>query len=101
MSFVTIKYKDISGLSSKELRNDMTGIFGESCQVEVTPDTNSPENYLRFAVEEFVTQEQAECFFDTSPREYAIHLCDMKAKMLNKVADLLDDIIQKNEDKWE
>lgn len=101
MSQVTIKYRDIGGQSVKELKNDMTGIFGESCQVEVTPDTNTPENYIRFALQELLTQEQAECFFDTSPREYAIHILDMRHKTLKNIADIFDTIVKENENKWE
>ena len=101
MSQVKITYRDISGLSSKELKNDMTGIFGESCQVVVSPDNNTPESYLRFALQELVTQEQAECYFDTSPREYAVHIQDMRHKISVKIADMFDKIILENESKWE
>ena len=101
MSQVTITYKDISGLSSKELKNDMTGIFGESCNVVVTPDTNSPDNYIKFALQELITQEQAECYFDTSPREYIVHMQDIKHKTLKNIAELLDQVVATNESKWE
>ena len=95
---VNIKYHDQHSLTVEEVVRNAQEAFGSHVQVKCTPDSTLPDDYLTFALHQLLTHEQLSLWFARGT-DYNTEISKLRAKTLNKVAEIIDQVILENESK--
>jgi len=99
MARVTITYEDRISLTPEEIIANVKQAYGVNTQVEVRPLNDSPESYVYFGIQNIITKEQAEAFFD-SEYMYPEKLKLLRKEVLKKVTFILNKVIIDNEERF-
>lgn len=95
---VKIEYQDISSFNMEEVIAQAKRNYGKTARVEVRPDSMLPHDMLYFALQQMTVHEQLSLFF-SSGATYKNDLLKLKAEILYKVEEILNDVLIDTEEK--
>lgn len=95
---VNIRYHDHHSLTVEEVVKHAQEAFGSRVKVECRPDSHLPDDYLTFALHQLITHEQLSIFFARGS-DYNTEISKLRAKVLNRVGEMIDQVILENESK--
>lgn len=95
---VTINFHDSDTLTAEEVVRNMQNLLGKGASVTVQPDSFAPHDLIHFGIQQIITHKQLEYFFD---RNYKYNECikALRKETIQKLTELLDDVIIENEAK--
>lgn len=95
---VKIEYFDHHSLLKEEIAENAKRLFGNSAYVETYPETNNSEDMLYYAIHQLITAEQLNLLYDSSTA-YNISIKKLRAEILSKMEEILNQVIIDNETK--
>jgi hypothetical protein len=95
---VKINYIDREAFTIEEIVANARRVYGQSATVTVLPESNRNKDFLYFALQNMITQQQLSLFFDNKDT-YAIELQKLRADILYSVQEVMDSVIIDNESK--
>lgn len=95
---VSIKYHDSHSLTVEEVVRQAQEAFGSHVDVRCRPDSTLPDDYLTFAFSQLLTHEQLSIWFARGS-DYNSEISKLRAKVLKKAAEIVDQVILENESK--
>ena len=95
---VTVKYYDTDSFLIEEVIRQAKNNYGAQAQVSVFPDSDTPIDYLYFAIRRLITGEQLTLLYDSGAL-YQKDLERLRAETMRKVGEVLDDVIMETEAK--
>lgn len=96
---VTITFDDDASLTSQEIKDNLSAVYGINADIEVSPGSTSPSAYIQYGISELLTPDQAHIFFD-EPELYDKKLKTLRKDLIKKLLYILNDVIMENEDKF-
>ena len=72
--------------------------FGNHINVECRPDSTQPYDYLSFGFSQLLTHEQLSIYFNKSA-DYNTEVAALRAKVIAKAIEIIDQVIVENESK--
>lgn len=97
---VVIKYQDPDSFNIEEVVAQAKKLHGKGTEIEVYPDSNLPHDMLYFALQQMTTQKQLSLLYDEGA-QYHQKLNLLRAEILYKVTELLDEVIMDTEARTE
>jgi hypothetical protein len=95
---VTIEYNDNDSFTMEEVVKQAIHNYGKSVVVDVAPDSSKPHDLIYFGIQQVMTHRQLSLLFDDK-LGYAKSLQALRNEVLNKLTEILDQVIIDNEDK--
>ena len=95
---VTITYHDTDSFTVDEVVRQAALNYGKMAQVEIAPDSTLAYDYLYFGLQQLATHEQLSLLFDRGAN-YQEDIKQLRASILYKVTEILDQVLVDNEDK--
>ena len=95
---VKVEYHDEESLLVEEVIKRAKDNYGSRTVVKVMPESDTPMDYLYFALERLVTGDHLSLLYDSGPT-YQKDLELLRAEIMNKVGEVLNDVIINNEHK--
>jgi len=99
MARVTITYEDTHSLTPEEIIANAKQTYGKNAIVEVKPLNNTPESHIYFGIQNLITKDQAEAFFD-SGYLYSDKVKLFRKDLLKRVTFILNKVIIDNEERF-
>lgn len=93
---VIVKYHDNDSLLLEEVVRRAKDNYGSQVSVKVLPESDTPIDYLYFALQRLITGEHLSLFYDSGPT-YQQDLAKLRAEIMYKVGEVLNDVIIDNE----
>jgi hypothetical protein len=94
---VTVEYNDSASLTTEEIVKRAQQNYGKHVAVKVMPDSFKPHDLIYHGLSQMITHEQMGIFYDSD--SYQTDLATLRAEVLSKVAELIDQVIIDNEGK--
>jgi hypothetical protein len=95
---VTITYHDSESFTVEEVVKQAIHNYGKQAQIEVMPDSTIAYDHIYFGLQQLVTHEQLSLLYDKSGN-YHVDLEKLRAEVLYKVTEIIDQVIVDNESK--
>ncbi len=95
---VTITYHDTDSFTVEEVVKQAVHNYGKQVQVEVMPESTIAYDHIYFGLQQLVTHEQLSMLYDKH-NDYHGELQKLRAQILYKVTEILDQVIVDNESK--
>lgn len=95
---VTVEYHDNHSFLLEEIVKQAKNNYGAKARVSIYPESDTPMDYLYFAIERLVTGDQLTLLYD-SKEQYREKLSLLREEMISKMKDVLDDVLIMNESK--
>ena len=90
---VIVEYIDDDSLIGEEVVHNIKTRYGENAKVQVLPQIQTPEGYLKFGIRELIAIDQIEYHFDyRGGRGYKVELEKLKEAVIDKVKLLFDEV---------
>ena len=93
---VKITYHDTDSFTVEEVVKQAVHNYGKAVQVEVMPESTMAYDHIYFGLQQLVTHEQLSILFDKGSA-YQADIAKLRARVLYKVTELLDQVIIDNE----
>ncbi len=93
---VIVKYHDRDSFLIEEVIKQAKNNYGARVSVEIQPDSNTPMDYLYFAIQRLITGDHITLLFDSGSM-YKKDLEKLRAEIMYKVGEVVDDVILENE----
>jgi hypothetical protein len=95
---VKLEYTDTDALTVEEIIKNNKRIHGNTCSIKVLPESMLPHDLIQFALWQMTGAEQTALFFNEKEL-YQKKLTELRASILYKLEELLDDVLLENEDR--
>lgn len=95
---VTVEYHDEESLLVEEVIKRAKDNYGSRTVVKVLPESDTPIDYLYFAIQRLVTGDHLSLIYDSGPT-YQRDLEKLRAETMYKIGEVLDDVLIDNEHK--
>lgn len=95
---VTIKYYDNESYTVEEVVKLAESNYGRNATVQVTPDSPAPHDLIYFGLQQIITHRQLSLLFERNSN-YQHDIKELRAEVLFKIEELLDQVIIDNESK--
>ena len=95
---VILKYYDQDSFLPEEVIRQAKHNYGEKVQVVVRPESDTPMDYLYFALQRLITGDHLTLLYESGPT-YQQDLEKLRTQILYKVQEVLNDVIIDNEAK--
>jgi hypothetical protein len=95
---VTITYHDSESFTVEEVVKQAIHNYGKQAQIEVMPDSTIAYDHIYFGLQQLVTHEQLSLLYDKGAN-YHSDLEKLRAEVLYKVTEIIDQVIVDNESK--
>lgn len=95
---VTITYHDSESFTVEEVVKQAIHNYGKQAQIEVMPDSTIAYDHIYFGLQQLITHEQLSLLYDKSAN-YHGDLEKLRAEILYKVTEIIDQVIVDNESK--
>jgi len=92
------KLHDLDSFTSEEAIRRAKDLLGDFIDIKAYPSTPDPWDNIYFAIQQTITSEQLNLIFDEGAL-YPEKIKVLKAKVLSKLEDELDEVIRDNEKK--
>ena len=99
MATVTLTYEDKESLTPEEIIANARQIYGSNVVVEVKPLNDTPESHIYFGIQNLITKDQVEVFFDNKYM-YETKLKELRKDVLKKMTFILNKVIIDNEERF-
>ncbi len=93
---VIVKYHDTDSFLIEEVIKRAKNNYGTQAVVEIQPDSSTPIDYLYFAIQRLITGDHLTLLFDSGSL-YKKDLEKLKAEIMYKVKEVVNDVIIENE----
>lgn len=93
---VILKFHDNEALLPEEVIRQAKHNYGDRCQVTVRPESDTPIDYLYFAIQRLISGDHISLYYDSGPT-YQQDLKKLRAEMMYKIEEVLNDVIIDNE----
>lgn len=93
---VTVTYHDTNSFLVEEVVKQAKTNYGTRANISVAPDSDTPIDHLYFALQRLVTGEHLSLLYD-SGSTYQKDLGKLRAEIMYKVGEVLDDVLIDNE----
>jgi len=93
---VSIAYHDTDSLTVEEIVRRAESNYGKSIVVEITPESTLAYDHIYFGLQQLLTHEQISIFFDKGAN-YQLEIGNLRARVLSKVQEIVDQVIVDNE----
>ena len=97
---VTITYHDTDSLTVEEVVKQAVHNYGRNASIEIMPDSTMAYDHIHFGLQQLINHEQFSMLFDRMSN-YQEELKKLRAGVLYKVTEIIDQIIVENEAKVE
>lgn len=98
MSKIIIEYFDTEALTVEEIVKNAKRVHGSTSTIKVLPDSMLPHDLIQFALWQMTAAEQTGIFFNEGAL-YPQKLKELRASIIYKLEELLDDVLLENEEK--
>ena len=95
---VKIEYHDNDSFLVEEVIKQAKNNYGDNVSVIVQPESDTPIDYLYFAIQRLITGKHLSLLYD-SGHMYQKHLESLRSEALYKLGEVLDEVIMDNEAK--
>lgn len=95
---VTITYHDHDSLTVEEVVRQAAHNYGKNCKVEISPESWIAYDAVYFGLQQLITHEQISMLYDKNS-SYQHDLKKLRNDILNKVEEIIDQVIIDNESK--
>ena len=96
---VTLTFEDTESFTAKEIELNLKHLYGNTASVSIKPTGNSPESHIYFGLQELLTGNQVDSFFEDGQHLYQTRLASTRREILDKVEQILNQLIVDNENK--
>lgn len=93
---INIEYHDPSALTIEEIVKNAKRTYGPTCNVKVSPESYLPHDLIAHALWQMTGAEQTAIFFNEGVL-YPKKLKELRASVLYKMEEILDDVLIENE----
>jgi hypothetical protein len=93
---VTITYHDTTALTVEEVVRQAQDNYGKTVDVKCMPDSTMAYDLINFGISRLITHEQIGLMCDKG-RDYQSELIQLRAKVLEKLTEIVDQVIIDNE----
>ncbi len=93
---VTLEYNDNDSLTVEEVVKQAVTNYGPLVNVSVAPESTMAYDYIYFGLQQLIAHEQFSLLFDSSA-VYQKDIKELRAKVLFKVTEIIDQVIIDNE----
>lgn len=92
---IILEYVDNESLTKEEVVHNIRLRHGDNAKVQVLPQDQSPEGYIKFGIRELITIDQIEYHFDyKGGRGYEVALENRKKEVMELIQGLLDEVTE-------
>lgn len=95
---VKIEYYDDESFLIEEVIKQAKNNYGNATSVSVQPDSDTPIDFLYFAIQRLITGKHLSLLYD-SGHTYQKDLEALRSEAMYKLGEVLDDVIISNESK--
>lgn len=95
---VIVKYHDNESFLLEEVVKQARTNYGAAASVRVLPESDTPIDYLYFALQRLITGDQLSLLYESGD-QYPQHLDKLRAETLYKVGEVLNEVLMDNEHK--
>ena len=95
---VTIKYTDLAALTVEEVVANAVQNYGKGIQVEILPESTKAYDLIYFGLQQLITHEQLSILYERGSN-YQHDLKRLRAEVLFKIQEIIDQVIIDNEAK--
>jgi len=95
---VTITYHDNESFTVEEVVKQAVHNYGKAVQVDITPESTMAYDHIYFGLQQLITHEQLSLLFDKGSA-YQQDIKKLRAQVLYKVTEIIDQVIIDNESK--
>lgn len=95
---VTITYHDNQAFTVEEIVRQALHNYGQATQVDITPESTMAYDHIYFGLQQLITHEQLGLLYDKDAA-YQKDLKELRADVLYKVEEIIDQVIIDNESK--
>lgn len=95
---VIVKYHDTEALLVEEVIKQAKNNYGARAHVKVLPESDTPIDYLYFAIQRLITGEHLTLLYD-SGSTYQKDLERLRAETMYKIGEVLNEVLIDNESK--
>jgi len=95
---VTIQYHDNDALTMEEVVQQAVSRYGKLAEITVAPESTLAYDYIYFGLQQLITREQLSLIFDKSSY-YQEDIKVLRRDIINKVEEIVDQVIIDNESK--
>lgn len=96
---VKIEFEDNTAFTAKEIEQSYQLAYGKNTKVEVLPHNDSPEAAIYFGIQNLITLDQLDYYYEFYPHLYPEKMKELKMDILDKVSKILDQVILDNENR--
>jgi hypothetical protein len=93
---VIVKYHDNDSFLIEEIVKQAKTNYGAAASVKVLPESDTPIDYLYFALQRLITGDQLSLLYE-SGELYPQHIDRLRNEILYKVGEVLNEVIIDNE----
>lgn len=97
---VTISYHDNDSFTVEEVVKQAIHNYGKLATVEVMPDSTMAYDHIYFGLQQLITHEQLSILFDRGVT-YQHDIKKLRQEILDKVVEIIDQVIVDNESRVE
>lgn len=95
---VIVKYHDNESFLLEEVLKQAKTNYGAAASVRVLPESDTPIDYLYFALQRLITGDQLSLLYESGAL-YPQHLDKLRQETLYKVGEVLNEVLMDNEHK--
>lgn len=93
---VIVQYHDNDSFLIEEVIKQAKTNYGATASVRVTPESDSPLDYIHFGIERYITGKHLTLLYD-SGSTYHQDLEKLRNETLYKLGEILDEVLMHNE----
>lgn len=95
---VTLRYNDSQSLTVEEVVRQAQHNYGNAVKIEISPDSIMAYDHIYLGLQMLLTHEQLSLLYDKGSN-YQKELSTLRADVLYKVTEIIDQVIVDNESK--
>jgi hypothetical protein len=92
------KFHDVDSFTSAEAVRRAKDVLGEFTDIKAYPSTTDPWDGIYFSLQQIITDEQLNYLFDSGAL-YPTKIKELRSRILGRLEEELDEVIQDNEHK--
>lgn len=92
-------YSDNSSFTAEEAKSVAKNILGGNTEVKAIPDSEYPEAYIRYGIQELIIPELIDLYYDHEDAIYKKKIDKIKGDTLSLVNGIIDKIVLDTEKK--
>ena len=95
---VRIQFNDENALTMEEVMRQAHHFYGKNIKVEVGPDSSMAYDHIYFGLQQLITHTQLSVLYDKGAN-YQQDLATIRSNTLDKITEIIDQVIIDNEER--